>query len=173
MSMSGSGTSCIGTYRVIFLIGSAPKSVEDGKSLPKKWKSELKYNILLLKRPTFAFLVGILPSSTLRTLWCGTSQKTHPVCRERSTLWILSTYESAPLHLGFSFKTTTKLSSWGWLKGGCCSQIGFFTIKSRTGDLKYFFRSLNISEETKCGECPDSLIQGLQNPDLCWQNQLW
>ena len=36
-------------------------------SLPKKWKSELKLNILLLKRPTFTFLVGILPSSTLRT----------------------------------------------------------------------------------------------------------
>ena len=54
-------------------------SVEDGKSLPKKWKSELKLNILLLKRPTFTFLVGILPSSTLRTFWGGTIRKKHPV----------------------------------------------------------------------------------------------
>ena len=54
-------------YRVIFLTGSAPKSssVEDGKSQPKKWKSELKFNILLLKRPTFTFLVGILPSKSI------------------------------------------------------------------------------------------------------------
>ena len=49
------------------------------KSLPKKWKSELKLNILLLKRPTFTFLVGILPSSTLRTFWGGTIRKKHPV----------------------------------------------------------------------------------------------
>ena len=54
-------------YRVIFWLVPPQKvlSVEDGKSLPKKWKSELKLNILLLNRPTFTFLVGILPSSTL------------------------------------------------------------------------------------------------------------
>ena len=63
---------------VFFLLVPPPKvlSVEDGKiPTKKKWKSELKLHILLLDRSTFTFLVGILPSSTLRTFGGGTSQK--------------------------------------------------------------------------------------------------
>ena len=49
------------------------------KSLPKKWKwtyPTARYEVLT---PTFTFLVGILPSSTLRTFWGGTIKKNHPV----------------------------------------------------------------------------------------------
>ena len=57
-----------------FFTGSAPKSVEDGKIPTKKVKVDLsqtaRCEVLTL---TFTFLVGILPSSTLRTFRGGTS----------------------------------------------------------------------------------------------------
>ena len=44
------------------------------------------FHILQLDRYTFTFLVGILPSSTLRTFRGGTSQKNHPVHKK---FWIM------------------------------------------------------------------------------------
>ena len=70
----------------VFLTGSAPKSVEDGKIPTKKWKwtyPTTRYEVLTL---TFTFLVGILLSSTLRTFGGGTSKKTP--CRCDVALWI-------------------------------------------------------------------------------------
>ena len=48
-------------------------------SLPKKWEWSYVTAWCEVLTPTFTFLVGNLPSSILRTLWGGTSQKNHPV----------------------------------------------------------------------------------------------
>ena len=57
----------------IYIVVLHPKVLRMAKSLPKKWKSKLKLNILLLDRSTFTFLVGILPFLTLRNFGGGTS----------------------------------------------------------------------------------------------------
>ena len=59
-------------YRVSFLTGPASLGRDQFQSIEKLLH-------LLFYRSTFTFLVGILPSSTLRTFWGGTSQKRHPV----------------------------------------------------------------------------------------------
>ena len=51
-------------------------------SLPKKVRVELCDSMFWGLTPTFTFLVGNLPSSTLRTFWGGTSQKIHPCVKQ-------------------------------------------------------------------------------------------
>ena len=61
------------SYRVIFLTGSALKSVEDGKIPTKKVKVGLFNSKMLSFNSDFHFFGRDLPSSTLRTFWGGTS----------------------------------------------------------------------------------------------------
>ena len=65
-------------YKVVFLTGSALKvlSAGDGKIPTKKSESKgMSQRICEVLTPTFTFLVGILPSSTLRTFWAETVKK--------------------------------------------------------------------------------------------------
>ena len=66
-------------YRVVFLTGSALKvlSVGDGKISTKKVKVRISHreNVKFFTQ-TFTFLVGILPSPTLRTFRAGPVKKT-------------------------------------------------------------------------------------------------
>ena len=56
----------------------------DGKTQLKKWswaspKARCKYSVCKLLNLDINLLIGILPFSTLKTLWGGTTEKVHPM----------------------------------------------------------------------------------------------
>ena len=96
---------------------------------------------LLFYRSTFTFLVGILPSSTLRTFWGGTIWKNHPVqCNTviflaNKGMWVRSNIENCQIAL---LPVPSLI-----LKGLCC--LFFRTIWCRRQNRSKSWSYSNLS----------------------------